>query len=107
MEIVKEKIVVFGTGCLSLPLRIYEKLKDLENEIENFPFVEDHEKARITGRQTFEDFAVVYNKVNITEISSIEIKELQKIQPVDYSLILKIKSPTNPYLRTYKTKKRC
>ncbi|GAA5096809.1 hypothetical protein GCM10023210_31070 [Chryseobacterium ginsengisoli] len=114
MEIMEKVIIIGGNETLSLPLRIYEKLKDLENEIENFPFVEDQEKARITGRQTFADFAILYNKITIPASviseSAKVLTELGKIcnqiKPLDFSS-LEINSPTNPNLRNYKSKKQC
>lgn len=107
------EIIILGSGRQMFS-EVYQKLKELELSDENFPFLEDRDKARIENKMTYDDFAIMFsNIINFKEpteklkesmLSLAEAINTLEIPEVKYS-ILKTSS-VNPNDRAYKNKRK-
>lgn len=107
------EIIILGSGRQML-LEVYRKLKEMELSHENFPFVEDINKARIENKLTYDDFAIMFsNIVNIKEpienlkesmLSLAEAINTFEVPKIEYSIVKT--NSVNPNDRAYKNKRR-
>lgn len=107
------KIIILGSGRQVLA-EVYLKLKEMELNDDNFPFVEDENKARIENKMNYDDFFIMFsNVVNITEpieklkeslLSLAESINTLKIPEIKYSIVKS--SSVNPNDRMYKNKRK-